>query len=110
VLNDICFLTLVYTNVITNFGNAAALMDMPWSLVAEVEVTAIIALFVQGFYVFRVWRLSHKNIYLTLLVSILIIPAFGKKTPLVTYFCMSKADVSFKLSKRYTRPRWLGQT
>jgi hypothetical protein len=81
------FLAPVYTNVITNFGNAAALMDMPWSLVAEVEVTAIIALFVQGFYVFRVWRLSHKNIYLTLLVSILIIPAFGKKRcPLLPIF------------------------
>jgi hypothetical protein len=45
-----------------------ALYVMPWSLIAEVQVTAIVAILVQGFFVFRVWRLSHKNIFLTVLV------------------------------------------
>lgn len=85
--HQLCISHSIYVNVITNYANPAALFILPWSLIAEVEATAVIAALVQGFYVFRVWRLSHQNYYLTILVAVLIVPAFVIQTIYTAKMC-----------------------
>lgn len=70
----------VYEYLITNYGNPQALASIPWSLVAEVQATAFIGLFVQSFYATRVYRLSEKNWWLTAIVSSPILPSFAMQT------------------------------
>ncbi|KAF8903267.1 hypothetical protein CPB85DRAFT_1438422 [Mucidula mucida] len=67
----------VYTYVITNYFNPAALADTVWSLLLEVLFNGFTALLVQGFLTMRVWHLSSRNIWLTGLVSSFVIGEFG---------------------------------
>jgi len=55
----------VYTYLVTEYGHVEYLNIIVRSLVYEVGLSASITILVQGFFVARVWRLSHKNIYLT---------------------------------------------
>ncbi|EIN08235.1 hypothetical protein PUNSTDRAFT_143881 [Punctularia strigosozonata HHB-11173 SS5] len=66
----------VYYYLISNFDNPIALNSIVWSLVTEVLFTGFTALMVQGFFTYRIWRLSHKNIYLTVFVSAVVLGNF----------------------------------
>jgi len=67
----------VYTYVITNYGNAPQLGDLVWSLVVEVLFNGFTALLVQSFFVLRIWKLSERNLWLTIPVLLLVLGEFG---------------------------------
>ncbi|OCH93576.1 hypothetical protein OBBRIDRAFT_832509 [Obba rivulosa] len=67
----------VYTYVITNFGNDMVLGTLVWSLIVEVLFNGFTALLVQSFFVLRIWKLSEKNLWLTVPVLLLVIGEFG---------------------------------
>ncbi|EIN08236.1 hypothetical protein PUNSTDRAFT_134627 [Punctularia strigosozonata HHB-11173 SS5] len=51
----------------TNYDNPVALTDLIWSLAVEVIFNGLTAFMVQGFFCFRIYRLSQRNLYITLL-------------------------------------------
>ncbi|KAK2467379.1 hypothetical protein APHAL10511_000614 [Amanita phalloides] len=67
----------VYTYVITYFGNYTQLGNLVWSILVEVLFNGLTALLVQSFLTMRVWRLSNRNTWLTMLVLMLVIGEFA---------------------------------
>ncbi|EGO27269.1 hypothetical protein SERLADRAFT_413740 [Serpula lacrymans var. lacrymans S7.9] len=67
----------VYTYLVTNFGDPAALGDLVWSLIVEVLFNGFTALMVQSFLAMRIWRLSGKSWIATGAVMILVFGEFG---------------------------------
>ncbi|TFK43284.1 hypothetical protein BDQ12DRAFT_171820 [Crucibulum laeve] len=67
----------VYRYVITNYNNPEILSRMVWSILLEVLFNGFIGLLVQGFLTLRVWRLSNKNIPLTVTVAAVVLAEFG---------------------------------
>lgn len=51
----------IYYYVISHYANPAALLSIPTSLIIQVEINDITAFLVQCFFIWRIWRLSHKN-------------------------------------------------
>ncbi|TFK46678.1 hypothetical protein OE88DRAFT_884315 [Heliocybe sulcata] len=67
----------VYKYVITEFGNAKYMNHIYWSGGITVLLGVLITAMVHGYYVRRVWILSDRNIFLTLLVGFLATLRFG---------------------------------
>ncbi|EGO01615.1 hypothetical protein SERLA73DRAFT_85396 [Serpula lacrymans var. lacrymans S7.3] len=67
----------IYTYLVTNFGDPAALGDLVWSLIVEVLFNGFTALMVQSFLAMRIWRLSGKSWIATGAVMILVFGEFG---------------------------------
>lgn len=72
----------VYTYLVTDFGIAADLGTLVWSLIVEVLFNGLTALMVQSFLTMRVYRLSNKSIIATLSVLSLV---FGEFILVVIY-------------------------
>ncbi|PBK60598.1 hypothetical protein ARMSODRAFT_982132 [Armillaria solidipes] len=68
---------LLYTYLITHYGNAAELQRTVWSLLAEVLFNGFTAFLVQSFLALRVWRLSNRKILVTVIVALLVVAEFG---------------------------------
>ncbi|EJC98995.1 uncharacterized protein FOMMEDRAFT_23354 [Fomitiporia mediterranea MF3/22] len=66
----------VYTYLITEYGNPAALGVIVDTLLIEVLFSALVVLIVQAFFVLRVWKLSHGNIPLAVVLSLLVSSSF----------------------------------
>ncbi|KAG1813384.1 hypothetical protein EV424DRAFT_63422 [Suillus variegatus] len=66
----------VYTYLVTDFGVAADLGKLVWSLIIEVLFNGFTALLVQSFLTMRVYRLSNKSLVATLSVMTLVIGEF----------------------------------
>ncbi|KAH7931261.1 hypothetical protein BV22DRAFT_1027496 [Leucogyrophana mollusca] len=66
----------VYTYLVTDFGIAADLGILVWSLIVEVLFNGFTALMVQSFLAMRVYRLSQKSILATGSVMALVIGEF----------------------------------
>ncbi|KAF7313514.1 hypothetical protein HMN09_00507300 [Mycena chlorophos] len=85
----------VYFYAITNYNNPEALERLVWSILLEVlfnvgpcstaalplliisVAQGLIGLLVQGFLTMRVWRLSNRNICLTVVAGALVLAEFG---------------------------------
>ncbi|KZT25692.1 hypothetical protein NEOLEDRAFT_332787 [Neolentinus lepideus HHB14362 ss-1] len=67
----------VYTYVVTNFNNPAILGNLIWSLLIEVLFNGFTALMVQVFFTIRIWKLSERNIPITVGVMLLVLAEFG---------------------------------
>ncbi|TFK49047.1 hypothetical protein OE88DRAFT_1737259 [Heliocybe sulcata] len=67
----------VYTYLVTNFDNPAILGELVWSLLVEVLFNGCTALMVQLFFTIRIWKLSERNIPITVSVLILVLAEFG---------------------------------
>ncbi|PAV17529.1 hypothetical protein PNOK_0759400 [Pyrrhoderma noxium] len=65
-----------YTYLVTEYGNLNFLGIIVPTLLYEVIISAIICLFVQSFFVLRIWKLSHKNIYITVVLLALVLAEF----------------------------------
>ncbi|KAJ3746228.1 hypothetical protein DFH05DRAFT_926331 [Lentinula detonsa] len=52
---------IVYTYLVTYFGNVLQLQNVVWSVKAGVLLTNLTAALVQGFLVYRIWKLSNGN-------------------------------------------------
>ncbi|RPD74470.1 hypothetical protein L226DRAFT_74988 [Lentinus tigrinus ALCF2SS1-7] len=67
----------IYWYLITEYGNPVAMSMLNKTIVAEVLFNAFTGLFVQSFFVVRVWKLSEKKLYLVVPVAILVAAEFG---------------------------------
>ncbi|KAL6299276.1 hypothetical protein BKA93DRAFT_610713 [Sparassis latifolia] len=70
-------LHMIYHYVITGFGNVAEASLIIWSTGASVFSEVIVAAFVQGFFIRRIWILSHKSIIVTTIPSVLLVARVG---------------------------------
>jgi len=67
----------VYTYIITHFAQVEYLDHVVWSLIAEVLVNGAIAIVVQSFYIYRIWRVSGRNTVLITPILVLTLGEFG---------------------------------
>ncbi|KZV73579.1 hypothetical protein PENSPDRAFT_682710 [Peniophora sp. CONT] len=65
-----------YIYLVTNFMNPNMLDAVVWTLIAEVVINALLALFVQLFFVWRIYTLSDKRFWLTAPLAVLSIAKF----------------------------------
>ncbi|KAK7036566.1 hypothetical protein VNI00_011499 [Paramarasmius palmivorus] len=66
----------VYTYLVTNYGNPSYLAVLNSSLIGEVMVSNVIAVIVQMFYCWRLWRLSKHNIFVVAIPVALSVASF----------------------------------
>ncbi|KAH8109883.1 hypothetical protein DFH11DRAFT_893550 [Phellopilus nigrolimitatus] len=81
-----------YTYLITNYGNPLFLTHLVKSLVVMVLMSGIICLLVQSLLVYRVWKLSHQNIFV---VSFLMLLVLGEFISAILYFAKAAVLASF---------------
>ncbi|KAJ3753089.1 hypothetical protein EV360DRAFT_88114 [Lentinula raphanica] len=67
----------MYYYLISNYGKPAVLGLAVWSLLAEVLFNGFTAFCVQSFLTWKIWRLSNYNIWITGLVTALVLAEFG---------------------------------
>ncbi|KAJ7268012.1 hypothetical protein C8J57DRAFT_1326377 [Mycena rebaudengoi] len=67
----------IYHYLISNYYSHGALQVMIWSVSLEALPTGVTAGLVQSFYAYRVWRMSHHNVFLTGLILLLIMATTG---------------------------------
>ncbi|KAH9850069.1 hypothetical protein C2E23DRAFT_931744 [Lenzites betulinus] len=67
----------IYFYLITAWGDPVALSSLTRTLIAEVFFNFLTGLFVQGFFVARIWTLSGKNLFITIPISILVVASFA---------------------------------
>ncbi|TDL20087.1 hypothetical protein BD410DRAFT_805328 [Rickenella mellea] len=86
-----------YTYLVTWYGQPAQLAIIVPSLLWEVVFSALICFLVQSFLVMRIWRLSHKNIWLVGGIMFLVVAELalsmlyvGEAIPLKTYAALTK--------------------
>ncbi|PAV15935.1 hypothetical protein PNOK_0879300 [Pyrrhoderma noxium] len=72
-----------YVYLVTNFDNPAILTTVIVTLEVMVLVSALVSLLVQGFLLFRVYRLSNKNMYL---VGVLALMSWAQFIAFVYFF------------------------
>ncbi|KAI5123169.1 hypothetical protein M0805_000870 [Coniferiporia weirii] len=65
-----------YTYLVTEYGNPVFLGNIVITLLIEVLFSALVVLLVQMFFVLRVWKLSHKNIWITVILLLLVAAEF----------------------------------
>ncbi|KIK70291.1 hypothetical protein GYMLUDRAFT_255444 [Collybiopsis luxurians FD-317 M1] len=76
----------VYEYVILNFGNQDILGSLLNTLIIEIFFSDVIAVAVQMFYCWRIWRLSNGNFFMVLPLALLSLAAFGS---LLVYSCLA---------------------
>ncbi|EKM84424.1 hypothetical protein AGABI1DRAFT_67820 [Agaricus bisporus var. burnettii JB137-S8] len=57
--------------LIENFGRLERIDSIPWAISATVAVTGILTFVVHCFFCFRIYRLSHKNLFLTIPIGLI---------------------------------------
>ncbi|KAJ6529903.1 hypothetical protein DFH09DRAFT_153781 [Mycena vulgaris] len=63
----------VYHYLISNYYKNEAMQSMIWSVSLEAVPTGVTASLVQSFYAYRVWRMSHHNVFLTGVIMLLVV-------------------------------------
>ncbi|KAH9853815.1 hypothetical protein C2E23DRAFT_858909 [Lenzites betulinus] len=67
----------IYWYLVSEYGNPAALNELPKTLIAEVFFNIFTGFFVQSFFVVRIWRLSGKKLILVVPVAALVLGEFA---------------------------------
>ncbi|KAI0700870.1 hypothetical protein BC835DRAFT_1411720 [Cytidiella melzeri] len=68
---DMCLIFhILYWYLISNYGNSLSLENPVWSIIMHVLVTSVTQTVVRGMFATRIWRLSHGNWIIVLLISI----------------------------------------
>ncbi|KAF9000141.1 hypothetical protein BDQ17DRAFT_1308178 [Cyathus striatus] len=62
----------MYYYLVANYHNQDALLHPVWSIIMEALLTGVNAGLVQLFFTTRLWKLSHKNYFLTGLIVVLV--------------------------------------
>ncbi|EIW57884.1 uncharacterized protein TRAVEDRAFT_29797 [Trametes versicolor FP-101664 SS1] len=70
----------VYNYLVLDFANPFKVINLVWSIPTEVVLNAILALILNGFLTFRLWKLSTRY-YLTAIAATLSIGNFGTNLP-----------------------------
>ncbi|KAG7095692.1 hypothetical protein E1B28_006406 [Marasmius oreades] len=83
---------LLYTYLVTNWGNPVILGTLVWSILIMVLMTGFIAVIVQLFLVYRVWILSHRNYYV---VGVILLPVCGVFGTTMAYFARAWPFTTF---------------
>ncbi|KAI0311123.1 hypothetical protein OF83DRAFT_786510 [Amylostereum chailletii] len=76
-VHQILIIHVVYTYLVTNYGNPAFLNQLIWSVMVEVIFNGMTAFLVQGFFVGRLWTLNHRKPLLPTLVGISVLAQFA---------------------------------
>ncbi|KAI0833789.1 hypothetical protein BC628DRAFT_1414527 [Trametes gibbosa] len=66
----------VYTYLILDFANPIKVVELVWSVPTEVVLNAILAIILNGFLTFRIWKVS-KMYFLTSIAALLSMANFG---------------------------------
>ncbi|KIK02541.1 hypothetical protein K443DRAFT_96699 [Laccaria amethystina LaAM-08-1] len=90
-IHQILITHTVYIYTISNWGNSKILGRLVWSMLVEVLFNGFTAFLVQSFLAMRVWRLSNRNPWLTLLVCLLIAGEFGAPFVHITFWVFAHA-------------------
>jgi len=64
---------IVYTYLVTEYGNPLFLETVVWSLIVQVIFTALIAFLTQAFFLWRIYRLTHNNLIVSAAVALVIL-------------------------------------
>ncbi|KAF9260751.1 hypothetical protein L218DRAFT_962331 [Marasmius fiardii PR-910] len=83
---------LLYTYLVSNWGNPVILGTLVWSILIMVLMTGFIGLVVQLFLVYRVYVLSHKNY---VVVGVVLLPVFGVFASSMAYFARAWPFTTF---------------
>ncbi|KAK6975047.1 hypothetical protein R3P38DRAFT_3127733 [Favolaschia claudopus] len=75
-LSTIMIAHSLYTYFVLNFGNMAADALVPWSFALENGLLTAVTLIAQCYYSWQIWTIS-RNIYITGIIFLLAIAAFG---------------------------------
>ncbi|KAJ7906529.1 hypothetical protein B0H13DRAFT_2333368 [Mycena leptocephala] len=67
----------VYHYLISNYYQNEVLQIMIWSVSLEALPTGVTAALVQSFYAYRVWKVSHHNVFLTGHILVLVLATSG---------------------------------
>ncbi|KAF8180641.1 hypothetical protein BJ912DRAFT_929282 [Pholiota molesta] len=67
----------VYHYLIVTFGNFEMLLIQVWSIQVELLIAYTIKLFVQGFFVVRIWELTSRKRFLPGVITFFSLAAFG---------------------------------
>jgi len=70
-LETILYSHALYTLMVSNFSEALAIILVPWSYWAGLLVSTAGGTVIRMFFAYRIWKLSHKNILLTVPLIIL---------------------------------------
>jgi len=76
-INQVVVTYMLYHYFVENFAHPAALAQNHWSIGAEIISNALVGFLVEGFFVYRVWRVSGSKVLLPLAASILAIAHLG---------------------------------
>lgn len=104
-LNAILFYHSVYTSAITNFGSSQAKIPIPWSYWLGMLTSVLSDTIVRLFFVYRIWKLSRKNILLCLPLLSLTVLILGSYLTLLSLGLM-KIDSVLAIHK-YSRNIYL---
>ncbi|KAG2156215.1 hypothetical protein DEU56DRAFT_224899 [Suillus clintonianus] len=85
----------VYTYLVTNFGTAADIEQVVWSLIVEVLFNGFTALVVQSFLTMRIYRLSNKSMIATVSVLSVLSLVIGEFVLVVIYFAKAIKYTTF---------------
>ncbi|TDL23400.1 hypothetical protein BD410DRAFT_158682 [Rickenella mellea] len=75
-VNQMSWCQTVYTYMVKGFDDPTSPNWHPWSLPASCLVNAFIVLLVQGFYAWRLWKMSHGSVVLCGAIGISSVAAF----------------------------------
>ncbi|KAG7085520.1 hypothetical protein E1B28_003080 [Marasmius oreades] len=91
-VHQMMLLHLVYTYLVSNFGNPVILGTLVWSILIMVLLTAMIGLICQLFLTYRVWVLSRGKIHV---VVIVLLPILGLFSTTLAYFAKAWPFTTF---------------
>ncbi|EKM51613.1 uncharacterized protein PHACADRAFT_261858 [Phanerochaete carnosa HHB-10118-sp] len=101
-MHTVCIIHSLYWFMVTNYLNPLVLLEaVPWSLPITVFFTGWIDFTVQGWFTYRVWRISKHNRLLTLALAVLILVVFGNCMALVARL------LQVKTFPDYSEANWL---
>ncbi|KAI0801433.1 hypothetical protein C8Q74DRAFT_491612 [Fomes fomentarius] len=70
----------VYWYLVTTYGDPSALFKLTSTILIEVLIQGLTGLFVQSFFLVRIWKLGGKRLYLVIPVAMLIVAEFSVST------------------------------
>ncbi|KAF9479660.1 hypothetical protein BDN70DRAFT_993302 [Pholiota conissans] len=63
--------TALWDHLIAHFGDVERISFIPWSMALTIALTAILTFLVHQFFVYRIYKLSKRNIYVALPIAFL---------------------------------------
>ncbi|KZO91010.1 hypothetical protein CALVIDRAFT_489690 [Calocera viscosa TUFC12733] len=106
-LHTIFISHMIYTNLITNFGDYEAIMHNTWSFNINVLITTIVAAISQVFFIHRCWRCAVLNTVLSGIILLFAAVQFSFGS-LCTHLTFILSEYAQFLEYKWAVDTWLG--